>query len=68
MTHSRREFFERLAIGGGLIAGGDQLIKSHAPTIAKGQGTNLTDSQIGNLYPFVQKQADQSPLSLSFKR
>jgi len=68
MTHSRRAFFERLAIGGGLIAGGDPLIKSLALNIAKGQGTNATDSQIGNLYPFVQKQADQSPLALSFLR
>jgi len=68
MTHSRREFCGRLAFGGGLIAGGDPLLESLALPAAGGQGTNTADSQIGNLYSFVQKQADQSPLSLSFLR
>jgi dienelactone hydrolase len=68
MTVSRREFCERLAAGGGLVAGGDPLIESLALTIPSGQSTSATGSHIGNLYPFVQKQADQSPLSLSFLR
>jgi dienelactone hydrolase len=68
MTVSRREFCERLASGGGLVAGGDSPIESLALTIASGQPASATGSHIGNLYPFVQKQADRSPLSLSFLR
>jgi dienelactone hydrolase len=68
MTISRREFCEHLAAGGGLAAGSDPLMESLALTITEGQPENATGSQIGNLYPFVQRQADQSPLSLSFLR
>jgi dienelactone hydrolase len=68
MTVSRREFCERLAAGAGLVAGGDPLVESLALIIASGQPASATGSHIGNLYPFVQKQADQSPVSLSFLR
>jgi dienelactone hydrolase len=66
MAISRREFCEHLAVGGGLLAGGDPLVE---PTIvANRQSSNSTAPHIGNLYSFVQRQADQSPLSLSFLR
>jgi dienelactone hydrolase len=68
MTISRREFCEHLAAGGGLVAAGDPLREKLAPASAEGQPAGATGSQIGNLYPFVQRQADQSPLSLSFLR
>lgn len=68
MTFSRREFCEHLAVSGGLLAGADPLIGGITEITASAQTTSATGSQIGNLYPFVQKQADQSPLSLSFLR
>jgi dienelactone hydrolase len=68
MTLSRREFCEHLAVSGGLLAGSDPLIEGVARTIASAQTTTTTGSHIGNLYPFVQRQADQSPLALSFLR
>jgi dienelactone hydrolase len=68
MAISRREFCEHLAAGGGLIAGGDPLIENLALTIANGQLASASGSHIGNLYSFVQRQADQSPLSFSFLR
>jgi dienelactone hydrolase len=68
MTISRREFCENLAAGGGLVAGGDPLVEGFALTVANSQPAGATGSPIGSLYPFVQRQADQSPLSLSFLR
>ncbi len=68
MTFSRREFCEHLAVSGGLLAGADPLIESLAQTNAIAQPTSAAGPHIGNLYPFVQSQADQSPLSLSFVR
>jgi dienelactone hydrolase len=68
MTLSRREFCEHLAAGGGLLTASDPLVESLALTIAKEPQTDSSGSHIGNLYSFVQRQADQSPLSLSFLR
>src|SRR5215510_2544356 len=68
MTISRREFCEHLAVGGGLLAGGETMAESLAQNIANAQPTGAAGSHIGNLYPFVQGQADQSPLTLSFLR
>jgi len=68
MTISRREFCEHLAVSGGLLARGEPLLEGVTQTISSAQTTSATGSQIGNFYPFVQKQADQSPLSLSFLR
>jgi dienelactone hydrolase len=72
MTISRREFCERVATSGGLLAGAppcrDPLIEGIAKAVASAQTTNTASSHIGNLYPFVQQQADRSPLSLSFLR
>jgi dienelactone hydrolase len=68
MTISRREFCERLAFGGGMLAGGDPTIEGVAGNMASAQTTATTGSHLGNLYPFVQRQADQSSLALSFLR
>lgn len=68
MTISRREFCGHLAASGGLLAGADPLIESAAEAIASPQTTNTASPHIGNFYPFVQRQADQSPLALSFLR
>ena len=68
MTISRREFCEHLAVSGGLLAGGEPLAESLAQNIANAQPTVADGAHIGNLYPFVQGQADQSPLTLSFLR
>jgi len=68
MTISRREFCEHMTMGAGLLAGADPLIEGIAETAGSAQTTNTIGSHIGNLYPFVQRQADQSPLALSFLR
>jgi dienelactone hydrolase len=67
MTVSRREFCEHLAFGGGLLTGADPLIAGAAETFITTQ-TADTSPHIGNLYPFVQRLADRSPLALSFLR
>ena len=58
---SRREFFHWLAAAG-LYVGGGGALEGKMPTREE------IGSHIGNLYPFVQKQADRSPLELSFLR
>lgn len=65
MPISRRQFCERLAAGGGFLAaapgrGGATAAQPQAA------GAGPTGSHLGNLYPFVQGQADSSPLELSF--
>jgi dienelactone hydrolase len=67
MTISRREFCGGLAAGGGLLAGGEPPAEGGGKPVAAAQ-TAATGSHIGNLYPFVQRQADRSPLALSFLR
>jgi dienelactone hydrolase len=61
MKISRREFCEQLTAGGTMLAAADT-IKAVAQTPA------ATGPHLGNLYAFVQRQADQSPLELSFLR
>jgi dienelactone hydrolase len=68
MTPSRRRFLQSLGATG-LVAG----TRAHAFDAALLDGTALpqptsTGSDIGSLYPFVQQQADRSPLELSFLR
>src|SRR5215471_21393630 len=48
----------------------EMLLAAASPLAAaqKTQGPAPTGSHIGNLYPFVQKQADRSPVELSFLR
>ena len=65
MTPSRREFLQSLGTAG-LVAG----TSPHAVTaplapeaITQSEGSG---PDIGSLYPFVQQQADRSPLELSF--
>ena len=67
MAISRRQFCEGMLAGSGLL--------STAPADlgvgeARGQGAAVTrtGSHLGSLYPFVQRQADRSPLELSFLR
>jgi dienelactone hydrolase len=67
MTISRRAFCEHLAVGGGMIAGADAQLESAAEFLST-QTADTVSPHIGNLYPFVQRQADQAPLALSFLR
>lgn len=67
MAISRRQFCEGVMAGTGLL--------SIAPAHASVAGVRLQDpavvrtgSHLGSLYPFVQGQADRSPLELSFLR
>lgn len=66
MPISRRQFCERLAAGGGILAAAP----GHAGAVAAPPqaAAGATAPHLGNLHPFVQGQADQSPLELSFLR
>lgn len=66
MPISRRQFCERLAAGGGILAAAP----GHAGAVAAPPqaAAGATGPHLGNLHPFVQGQADQSPLELSFLR
>lgn len=64
MSISRRQFVEGLALGGGMLAGAKASISPE--TVSATQAVNATESHIGNLYEFVQKQADRSSLEFSF--
>jgi dienelactone hydrolase len=64
MSVSRRQFVEALTLGGGILAGARALIPTKP--VSATQAVDATASHIGNLYEFVQKQADRSPLELSF--
>ncbi|HVE52385.1 MAG TPA: alpha/beta hydrolase family protein [Ramlibacter sp.] len=66
MAMTRRDFCERLALGGGLVTSGAMRADATAP-LPQAAGA-APASHIGNLYPFVQQQADRSPLELSFLR
>lgn len=63
MSVSRREFCQWLSASG--LATGISHLDISARDLAQAPET---DSHIGNLYPFIQKQADRSPLELSFLR
>jgi dienelactone hydrolase len=68
MALSRRQFCQWLG-GSGLLAGAELPRSAVDPELDAMQATAApTGSHIGNLYPFVQKQADRSPLELSFLR
>jgi dienelactone hydrolase len=64
VSSSRREFCQWLG-GSALLAGAWR-----APALPQtgAQAGAPAPSQIGNLYPFVQRQAERSPLELSFLR
>jgi dienelactone hydrolase len=65
MSLSRRQFCQWLSATGAAAAHafGSASAAAQAPA-----GAAEIDSHIGNLYPFVQKQADRSALELSFLR
>lgn len=66
MTISRRRFCERVAAGAGLLGAGAAPGVA-APLLRQAPAPAPDDaSHIGNLFPFVQKQAERSPLELSF--
>lgn len=62
MFLSRRQFCEWLSAGGGALTA------AHPDVMTGAQRPPGTGSHLGNLYPFVQQQADRSPLELSFLR
>ena len=65
MTSSRRRFLQTVAAGAAI--GG---VRPHAQVAPADPGAvpppPISGSDIGSLYPFVQQQADRSPLELSF--
>jgi dienelactone hydrolase len=61
---TRRGFCQSL--GGGGILAHTSLALAGIPAQRQEQATAGEPPHIGNLYPFVQKQADRSPLELSF--
>ena len=63
MSLSRRQFCQWLS-----AAGAAQAFRPASVAAQPASGAVESDSHIGNLYPFVQKQADQSALELSFLR
>ena len=68
MTASRRRFLQSLGASG-LVAGTRAAARSAplAPdALLQAAPTAEPGSDIGSLYPFVQQQADRSPLELSF--
>ena len=63
MSLSRRQFCQWVSAVGAAMA------PAFGPASARALVQALqSDSHLGNLYPFVQKQADRSPLELSFLR
>jgi dienelactone hydrolase len=65
MSLSRRQFCQWLSATG---AGAAHAFGSASAAAQAPAGAAEIDSHIGNLYPFVQKQADRSALELSFLR
>jgi dienelactone hydrolase len=66
MSISRRDFCERLIPGGLLLAATPNCAADGTSAPDQAPRTAPTGSHIGNLYPFVQAQADHSKLELSF--
>ena len=64
MAISRRTFCAGVIAGSGLRAM-PAAVEGHLPPQT---AVAATGSHLGNLYPFVQAQADKSPLELSFLR
>ena len=64
MTASRRDFLHSLGTVGLLSGTGARALRAPLAGGVVQEGTSGPD--IGSLYAFAQKQADQSPLELSF--
>src|SRR4051812_6832487 len=59
----------RRGFGSGMLGATLPWSAAAAPqTLAPASGPGPDEPHVGNLYPFIQKQADSSPLSLSFLR
>jgi dienelactone hydrolase len=67
MTPTRRDFLQWLGSAGLAAGTSAHALSTSVEARALTQGTS-SGSDIGSLYPFVQKQADRSPLELSFLR
>jgi dienelactone hydrolase len=65
MTPSRRAFLQSIGAAS-LVVGATSGARSAAPGPDLLSKSGATSSDIGSLYPFVQQQADRSPLALSF--
>lgn len=66
MAISRRQFCERVIPAGLLLTAAPVLAEDAARPPHPGQARGSIGSHIGNLYPFVQAQADHSTFELSF--
>jgi dienelactone hydrolase len=66
MSLTRREFCEWVGAGGVLSPASVRLTSDVSASGQSSPGAAQNDAHIGNLYPFVQQQADRSPLELSF--
>src|SRR5438067_6047262 len=66
MTISRRQFCGQVMAGGGLLAAAPRSATRLASADGPQSPVPVTSSHIGNLYEFVQGQADRSKLELSF--
>jgi hypothetical protein len=67
MGISRRRFCAGLMAGGGLASTASRARGFSQPRL-QGPTAAPTGSHLGNLYPFVQGQADRSTFELSFLR
>ena len=65
MSLSRRQFCEWLG-GSGLLAASLPSVRADLPPFQEPPTAAQTGSHVGNLYPFVQAQADRSRFELSF--
>jgi hypothetical protein len=65
MTTSRREFLHSLGTAGLLAGTNPHALRATLPSPGLAQN-ETSGPDIGSLYAFVQKQADRSPLELSF--
>jgi dienelactone hydrolase len=66
MTPSRRQFLQSLGAGAVVANGRARASGRAVPPAFAAQPPIQSGSDIGSLYAFVQRQADQSPLELSF--
>lgn len=64
MSITRRRFCQSL--GGGGILSLASVARTDVPALMQGSATAQSPSHLGNLYPFVQQQAERSSMELSF--
>jgi dienelactone hydrolase len=66
MTTSRRQFLQSLGASAVVANRSAHVLGAAVSSSLAGQPSLPSGSDIGSLYPFVQQQADRSPLELSF--